>query len=793
MGCCEDGRASTGRQTAGGKVANKTHLQVATVGNPNCGKTSLFNALTGARQHTGNWAGVTVDRKEGHFSHNGVEISIVDLPGIYSLGTPKAASTDETIARDFILSREADLIINILDASNLERNLYLTAQLIEMRVPMIVVLNMMDVVREKGLKIDTAALAHEIGCPVVGIVARRSLGLAELKDAILATADAAQPPAAQLVYGSLVEEALAELVPLLADTAAQQGMDAHWLALRLIEEDERALALISPATRERVAEIRQRIGGRTDEEAEMLVLDARYGFAHALARKSVQHTRKASKDLTDRIDNIVLNRWLGVPIFLGVMYLMFVFAINFASAFIDFFDQLTGTLLVDGLAHGLSGLGAPDWLIAFGPKGIGAGIQTVSTFIPVIGFLFLFLTFLEDSGYMARAAFVMDRFMRLIGLPGKSFVPMILGFGCTVPAVMASRTLDRESDRILTVMMSPFMSCGARLPVYALFAAAFFPTGGQNLVFLLYLIGIGAAVLTALALRNTLLRGDSAPFIMELPQYHMPTLKAMLLHTWDRLKRFLFGAGQVIVVIVAILSVMNSLGSDGSFGNENTERSVLANISQVLTPIVKPMGISEDNWPATVGLFTGIFAKEAVVGTLNALYANMDGSAAAGGEAAFDLWGGVRGAFATIPDNLVKLAGSLGDPLGLGIGDTSNLEAAAAEQEVEAGTFRAMATHFDGRLGAFAYMLAILLYMPCVAATSAIMREVGRKWTHFAIAWTSFLAYGAAVGVYQLGTIGEHPAQSLAWAAGLLAVTLGVLAAMRHVGARHEPPLAAAE
>jgi ferrous iron transport protein B len=778
MGCCNE------QQSGDLPLAKKDgKLRIATVGNPNCGKTSLFNALTGARQSTGNWAGVTVDRKEGRYKYGGQQVSIIDLPGIYSLGTPQSASLDEIVARDYILSGDADLIINIVDTSNLERNLYLTAQLIEMRVPMILVLNMMDVVRERGHKIDVEALSREIGCPVLPIIAKRSDGIEPLKAAILEAGNAPKAPAARLSYHSILEEAVVELAPSLQDISRQQKIDAHWLAVRLIEDDEKALVLVDKDVIARVANLRTQIEQRADEEAEMLILDGRYGFAHALARKCIEHTRRASKNLTDTIDDFVLNRWLGVPVFLGIMYLMFLFAINFASAFIDFFDILAGTILVDGLAHVMSSLGLPEWLIAIGPKGIGAGVQTVATFIPVIGFLFLFLTFLEDSGYMARAAFVMDRFMRLIGLPGKSFVPMILGFGCTVPAVMATRTLEREDDRTLTVMMSPFMSCGARLPVYALFAAAFFPTGGQNLVFLLYLIGISFAVLTALALKSTLLKGDSAPFIMELPQYHMPTAKALLLRTWDRLRRFLFEAGQIIVVIVAILSVMNSLGTDGSFGNEDTERSVLATISKTLTPLVKPMGISEENWPATVGLFTGIFAKEAVVGTLNSLYGNM-AKANAPDDEPFSLWGGISDAFQSVPNNLLDVANNLLDPLGLNIGEISNFEAAAAEQSVNAGTFRVMVEHFDGRLGAFAYLMAILLYMPCVAAMSAIFREVGRKWALFSIGWTTFLAYGVSVGVYQAGTFAEHPRQSTIWITGLLVVLLSILVIMRHFGAR---------
>jgi ferrous iron transport protein B len=302
---------------------------------------------------------------------------------------------------------------------------------------------------------------------------------------------------------------------------------------------------------------------------------------------------------------------------------MFMFTINIGSAFVDFFDQSIGALFVDGLSKVLLQLDLPQWFIVLVTQGVGGGIQVIATFIPIIGFLFMFLSALEDSGYMARAAFVMDRFMRMIGLPGKSFVPMIVGFGCNVPAIMATRTLENQRDRILTNLMNPFMSCGARLPVYALFAAAFFPVGGQNLVFGLYLLGIAIAVLTGLIMRHTLFKGESAPFIMELPAYHLPTARGVFIRTWDRLKSFLFNAGKVIIPMVLVLNFLNAMGTDGSFGQENSNKSVLSEIGRGLTPAFKPMGIEKDNWPATVGIFTGILAKEAVVGTLDALYSQL--------------------------------------------------------------------------------------------------------------------------------------------------------------------------
>jgi ferrous iron transport protein B len=457
------------------------------------------------------------------------------------------------------------------------------------------------------------------------------------------------------------------------------------------------------------------------------------------------------------------------------MYAMFMFTINIGSAFVDFFEQSVGALLIDGLSNQLNNLNVPLAINILITQGIGGGIQVVATFIPIVGFLFLFLSALEDSGYMARAAFVMDRFMRFIGLPGKSFVPMIVGFGCNVPAIMATRTLDNQRDRILTNLMNPFMSCGARLPVYALFAAAFFPVGGQNLVFGLYLLGIIVAVLTGLIMRHTLFKGESSPFIMELPTYHLPTLRGISLRTWDRLKSFLLNAGRLIVPMVLILNLLNAIDTSGNFSTENRNNSLLSEVGRVLTPAFKPMGIAQDNWVATVGIFTGILAKEAVVGTLDSLYSQMNTNEA-NQTPEFNLKQALLDALQTIPTNLSAVANNVLDPLGLSIDNS------ATEQAVKTNTFSAMQHSFDGKAGAFAYLLFILLYAPCVAATAAIYRETNLGWTVFVVLWTTGLAYSSATIFYQLARYNQHPQYSLAWIMGLALVFIGVLLSLWLIG-----------
>lgn len=759
---------------------------IALAGNPNCGKTTLFNELTGLNQKTGNWPGVTVDRKTGAFAHEDLEIELVDLPGVYSM---TASSVDEEIAREYILSKEAQLIVNIVDASNLERNLYLTSRLLEMNVPVLVALNMMDVADERGLEIDMNGLESKLGCRVIPIIASRKKGIDALKIAIHQEIGSGKKFCSPVSYPKNLDGAINVFAEKVDSSGIAGQPDPKWLAVKLLEGDSRLEKLVGPDLRAEISLAREKLSTELDEDLDIIVADNHYRQIDAIIDEVVRRKQEVSETVSDTIDKVVLSRIWGIPIFLLAVYAMFMFTINLGGAFIDFFDIFTGTIFVDGFSELLTPLGTPEWLVTLLASGLGGSIQTMATFIPPIGFMFLFLSFLEDSGYMARAAFVMDRGMRFLGLPGKAFIPLLVGFGCNVPAIMGARTIENQRDRIMTIMMSPFMSCGARLPVYALFAVAFFPVGGQNIVFLLYIIGVGFAVLTGLVLKNTVLKGAASHFLMELPPYHVPSFKGVLLRTWDRLKSFLTRAGKILVPVIVVLSFLNSLGTDGSFGNEDTESSVLTSISKAISPVFAPMGITEDNWPATVGIFTGIFAKEAVVGTLDAMYAQIGVSVeenGAGEEGGFDLLAGIRESFATISANLGDLAGTVLDPLGLSVGDVSNPETAAEEQEVNASVFGSMVNLFDGKVGAFAYLLFVLLYFPCVAAIAAVYRETNLGWTVFAGLWTTGLAYIVAVIFYQLGTFSANPAGALLWTGGMLAVFAATVAGMWFKGRQSE-------
>ena len=722
-----------------------------TVGNPNAGKSTLFNALTGANQQVGNWSGVTVEKKTGAFTLNDTQVLLTDLPGIYDLlpaGSSCDCSLDEQIAQQYLAEAQMDGIINLVDATNIERHLYLTVQLRELGIPMVVVLNKIDAAKAQGIEVDIDKMSQQLGCPVIAVCSRDVNDIKQVQAQVV-----------DLLDGKVSEAPLV----LNYDAEIEAGIKA------LFERDSqlsrgRALAMMGNGLGcgqckngqmlSEVSQCSERLAAQ-GKDIEIMVATTRFDFVQQVFNQSVKDSEQLT--LSDRLDKLVLHPIAGVPVFLFVMYLMFMFSINVGSAFIDFFDITAGALFVDHLGALMTNIGVPAWLVTVVAGGIGQGIQTVATFIPVIAALFLALSVLEGSGYMARAAFVVDGLMRRIGLPGKAFVPMIVGFGCSVPAIMATRTLGSERERIVTGMMAPFMSCGARLPVYALFAAAFFPESGQNLVFLLYIIGVLAAIGTGLLLRSTLLPGSSSAVVMELPNYETPKFKAVMARTGKRTKSFILGAGKTIVIVVTLLNFINAIGVDGSFGHEDSSESVLSVASQKVTPLFSPMGIEQDNWPATVGIITGIFAKEAVVGTLNSLYSTASGEE----EDLAPLSESFSEALATIPENLFGIAPE--DPLSMSVGDIESIETASSELDVDTSTFSALQSGFSGVTAAFAYLLFILLYTPCVAAMGALVGEFGPRWATFAATWTFGLAYGTATIFYQAMTFAVHPLQSGLW------------------------------
>lgn len=729
---------------------------IALIGNPNCGKTTLFNVLVGAKQQVGNWPGVTVERKSGVFNVKTTRFEIIDLPGIYTLAIPQAGSSkDEQLANQFIQAKNYDVIINVVDAINLERNLYLTTQLLELNHPMIVVINRMDLALKQGIKMDTDALAAELGCPVLPLIARDKVGVNTLQERLTQTL--ITPPNPAIAYPESIQAQIESI-------QALQPEASRFKCLNWLEGSE------APA------EIASRIHSlKTD----IVIASARYRWIENIVPKLKQKNtcrkiiKRASKP--HALDKFLCHRYLGFPIFLAVMYMLFFFAINIGGVFQDFVEESTLALFVDGTANLLSSMHAPHWLHVLLVSGFGQGLSTVLTFVPIIGAMYFALAFLEDTGYLARAAFVVDRLMQVIGLPGKAFVPMIIGFGCNVPAIMGMRILENKRDRILGVMMSPFMSCGARLAIFTVLVGAFYPDGGANIIFLLYMIGIGMAILTGLLLKFTLLKGQNAPFVLEMPPFQWPHWHSLRMHAWQRLKKFILNAGKLILPVCVFISFINHLSIDGDWQTRPNERSVLSQVGQMMVPVFAPMGIEQENWPAAVGLLSGVLAKEVVVGTLNSLYSQQNTVTVDNRSLKTKLYAALE----TIPNNIAELTVAWRNPV----------LAQAPIEVVPTHMYGEMVSRFNGQASAFAYLLFVLLYFPCISATAAMVREVHRGWTLFSLCWTTGIAYVTAVTFYQSATFFNHPWQSMGWIGSLGCVILFTVMGLKHVSRQKFPKL----
>ena len=672
---------------------------IALAGNPNSGKTTLFNSLTGSRHSVGNWPGVTVERKEGKVRYKEAEITGVDLPGTYSLSP---YSMEEIVARNYIVEGNPDVVVNIVDASNLERNLYLTTQVIELGKPMVIALNMMDVAEKRGIKVDTNKLSKELGVPVVAIVATKNEGIKELLDTVVKVKNKeidAIPN--QIDYGPKAEAEIARTMEELKNNPKVDNTNLRWTALKVLEEDESILKKLeikpSPDYDEDMD-----LSGDIDLEDDMesLIADKKYGYISKVVNKSVKRPKEKLLTTSDKIDKVVTNKWLGLPIFGLIMYAVFSLTFGIGDIFIGFIEDG-----FENIAEALKGLlasaGAAEWLQSLLGDGIIAGVGGVLTFLPGIIILFIAISLLEDTGYMARVAFIMDRAMRKIGLSGKAFVPLLMGFGCTVPAVMGTRTLEDENDRLATILVSPFMSCGAKLPVYILFAGVFFKGNEANVVFSLYFLGVIVAILSALLFKKTIFKSKATPFVMELPPYRFPTFKTTGLSVWERVKGYILRAGTIIFAASIVIWFITGFNFTGAV---ELQDSFGASIGRAIAPIFKPLGFG--NWQTTLSLITGLLAKEVVISTMAIIY----GLGEVIGEAAIE--GEVSGFSATLRS----------------VGFTN--------------------------ISAYAFMVFTLLYTPCVAAIGVIKRETNSwKWTGFSLAYQLIVAWGGAFIVYQVGTL----------------------------------------
>ena len=680
-------------------------IKIALAGNPNCGKTTLFNSLTGSNQYVGNWPGVTVEKKEGKLKGHD-DVVIQDLPGIYSLSP---YTLEEVVARGYLVNEKPDAILNIIDGTNIERNLYLTTQLIELGIPVVMAVNMIDLVRKNGDKIDLKKLSAELGCEAVEISALKNEGSEKAAELAVAAAKKAKAGELPHVFTGSVEHAIAHI-----EESIQGKVDdrfLRWYAVKLFERDDKVHAELN-LSKEILDHIDAHIADcekEMDDDAESIITNQRYAYINGVVDKAVKKKpRTENLTVSDKIDQIVTNRILALPIFAAIMWLMYAIAMGtsvadggigigtFATEWTN--DVLFGEIVPNALGGFLEGLGIADWLYGLIMDGIVAGVGAVLGFVPQMLVLFFLLSILEDVGYMARVAFIMDRIFRKFGLSGKSFIPMLVGTGCGVPGVMASRTIENERDRRMTIMTTCFIPCGAKMPIIGLFAGALF--GGSSWVATsAYFIGFAAIIISGIILKKTkLFAGDPAPFVMELPAYHVPAWGNVLRATWERGWSFIKRAGTVILASTIILWFLQGFGfENGAFGMvEDQDNSLLAAIASCIAWIFIPQGFG--NWRATVASISGLIAKENVVGTFGVLY-HFGGELSENGD---EIWGEVANDFTYI--------------------------------------------------SAYSFMIFNLLCAPCFAAMGAIKREMNNgKWTAIAIGYMCLLAYCASLVVYQIG------------------------------------------
>ncbi len=691
------------RREHGGSADYQSHdvreMKIALVGNPNCGKTTLFNALTGSNQYVGNWPGVTVEKKEGLARVDGRDVTIVDLPGIYSLSP---YSMEEIVARNFVVGEHPDAIINIVDATNIERNLYLTAQLLELERPMVIALNFMDEVEKRGDRLDVERISRSLGVPVIPITARSGKNVQKLLEEAhhqMHTGFTVEPDD---LYDSFTHRIHHEVDELIHDRAYAAHIPAHWASIKLIEGDSRveeALGLDEAAKWKVDSVVARYEQAYPLGDRETLIADARYRFIQRVVKLCVQRGRPLDAlTVSDRIDAVATNKYLAVPAFLLMMLLMFTLTFGPGQMLSDGMEYLINGWLATRLDWLLTQAGVAGWVNSLLIDGVLSGVGGVLVFLPQIAILFLFLSFLEDSGYMARAAFIMDRLLRRFGLSGKAFIPMLMGFGCTVPAIMGARTMENEKDRRMTIMLIPFMSCSARLPVYGLLTAAFFPGCAGPVIFSLYVLGLLCAILSGVILRKTMFKGEPAAFVLELPPYRLPTLRNCLTHVWERVRGFLVKAGTLILAMSIVLWFLQSFSFRGGLHMvDNAGQSILGAVGSLIAPVFIPLGFGV--WQAAVALLTGLVAKEAVVSSLCLLYG------------------------------------------------FSTLDAGSAIAAALGGTFQ-------GPAAVYAFLVFILLYVPCVAAVSTLYREMNSlKWTLRSVAWQLGAAWLVSFLVYQVGSL----------------------------------------
>lgn len=679
-------------------------IRIALAGNPNCGKTTMFNNLTGANQYVGNWPGVTVEKKEGKLKGK-KDVIITDLPGIYSLSP---YTLEEVVSRDYILNEHPDVIVNLVDATNIERNLYLTTQLIETGVPVVIALNMADLLEKREIKIDTERLSMVLGCPIIETSALKGDGLNKLMEEAIRTANTKEVELPADIFSADLEKAIENVKQQLPASITEDKK--RWYAVKLLENDSKVSGSMSLGTAARsvVEDARKALESKHDNDMESIVTDERYQFIQKVVKTTVKKA-KGKLTVSDRIDQIVTNRILGIPIFIAVMFIVYYISVSTIGTFVtDWTNDVFVVAIQDAVSGFLESLGASEMILSLVVDGIVGGLGAVLGFVPQMAILFLFLSILEDCGYMVRIAFVMDRVFRHFGLSGKSFIPLLISSGCGIPGIMASRTIEQDNDRRLTIMTATFIPCGAKLPVIALMGGvmASYATGsyeaGGLVAPLMYFLGIVAVLVAAIILKKTKpFSGKPAPFVMELPQYHIPSVKTVLMHVWERLKGFIIKAGTILFLACVVMWFLGGFGfaEDGSFGMVESGQSLLAVIGGAFAPIFAPLGFGE--WQPVAASLSGFTAKEAIVSTM--------------------------GVLANVSEDLAEEASVVAP---------------------------AVAMWFPSAMAAFSFLLFNMLDSPCLAAIATMAQQLqSKKWFWFAIIFQNLFAYVVCLIVYQLGSV----------------------------------------
>ncbi|HUO76592.1 MAG TPA: ferrous iron transport protein B [Thermodesulfovibrionales bacterium] len=689
---------------------DKRGVTVAVAGNPNSGKSTLINALAGTRLSVGNWPGVTVEKKSAIFEYEGTKIRLVDLPGTYSLSP---YTQEEIIAGDYLVNEKPDLVINVVDATNLERNLYLTVQLLELGIPVVIAMNIYDEAVKKGYEIEIKTMEEMLGVRVIPTVATKKTGLDDLLKAVTDITDGTfshQPK--KLNYGADIESAASAVEAQIRNSYPKltEKYPLRWLAFKLMEKDSHTMEEINiGGTISFVDEKTEHLRKAHGEDIESIMADERYALASGLAHEVLKKPEFRKMEITEKIDKIALNRFLGIPIFLAAMWLVFKLTFDVSKPFADWMNSTASGPFKRWAEVLMSLIKAPDWTASLVTDGVIAGVGSVIVFVPVIFAMMFFITFLEGSGYMARAAFVMDRAMHAIGLHGKSFIPMLLGFGCNVPAVYATRTLENPKDKALTALLIPLMSCGARLPVYVVFIGAFFSAHAGTVLWSLYVMGIVLAVAMGLIFKKTLFRGEAPVFIMELPPYRMPSFKSLMIHTWEKGKHFLVKAGTYILAVSILVWFLLNL----PWGVEQKRDSYLGKTGQIIAPVLEPLGFG--SWEAASSLISGLIAKEIVVGTMGEIYVTKAEEEKK-----------ERPSFREDLRDVVVSFGTAAKAAALNVFSTPGISSLSAEEDEKRAGLKGEIQKAFTPLSAYAFIVFILLYMPCVVVAIAMSRSSAR-------------------------------------------------------------------